>query len=247
MMLLRPEWSARFPELIIAQSSRQGGVSPYPNQALNLGWYTDDERQNVLENRHRFARALGIRPEQLTGGHQVHGNAVKQITEVGECAGYDGFVTDQPDIVLSITIADCTPVLIYDPVRRVCGGAHAGWRGTVVQVARRTLEHMITAYQTQPADCYAWIAAGISRRYFEVSADVAAQFAPHLVDGGYPNDKYRVDLKQANAEQLMDLGVPAQQIDISPACTVADNEHFFSYRKEKGRTGRMLAVIGLLP
>lgn len=239
-----PTWLTNFPRLIAGVSTREGGVSPYPADALNLGLYTDDKQENVLENRRRFAKQLGIEPDQFAGGHQVHGKEVKRVTEAGEYEGYDAFITNRPGIILTVTAADCTPVLIFDPINHACGAAHAGWRGTVAGVVSDTLYSMVSEFGTDPGQCYAYIAPCISLGYFEVSADVAQQFANQFVKKGEAPGKYFVDLKRANADQLIKAGVPAHQIELSELCTVANSDQFFSYRKEGGQTGRMLGVIG---
>lgn len=243
-MFIEPAWAAQFPELIVVQSTRLGGVSPAPYASLNLGWYTEDDAEHVKENRALVATALGVSEKAFAGGHQVHGNQVKTITEAASCTGYDAFVTNKLGVILTVTVADCVPVLIYDPEQKAWGAAHAGWRGTVGGVVTHTLSAMTKNYGTRPADCYAYIGACISRPNFEVSRDVALQFATHLVDGGFPNDKFRVDLKQANREQLLAGGVSSTQIEVTPYCTVTDNDRFFSYRNEGGKTGRMLGIIG---
>jgi len=240
-----PRWAAQFPDLIVAQSERTGGVSPVPFDSLNLGRYTEDDPANVRENRRLFARALGVESGQLSGGRQVHGAEVKRVEKAEECTGFDAFVSNVPGTILTVTVADCVPVLLYDPQRRAWGAAHAGWRGTVAQVVSRTLTALEAQFGSRPADCFAYVGTCISGPNFEVSRDVAEQFAPAFVQGGFANDKYRVDLKAANAAQLLAGGVREGQIEISPYCTVADNERFFSYRKAGGQTGRTLGVIGL--
>lgn len=244
-LLIRPAFADQYPELIIGQTTRLGGNSREPFASLNLGKYTDDDPATVADNYKVLAAELGVDVEGIVGGHQIHGAEVKTVQGPGHHEGYDAFVSDRPGLVLAVTVADCTPIMIYDPVRRVVAAAHAGWRGTVAGVAVATLKRMVDAYGTDPADCHAYLAACIGPGNFEVSVDVAERFAEHRVTGPDDRDKYLVDLKGANADQLVEAGLRREQLEISPYCTVADNDRFFSYRKEGGRTGRMLGVIGL--
>ncbi|NJO86704.1 MAG: laccase domain-containing protein [Lewinella sp.] len=168
----------------MGQSTRQGGVSPPPFTSLNLGWHTEDARENVIENRRRLAQSLGLQPQQLSGGHQVHGALVSHKITATEEEGYDAFICQQPGLILSITVADCVPVLIYDPVQDAWAGAHSGWRGTVAGVVAHTLAALETHFGTQPSDCWAYIGASISYDHFVVGPEVAHQFSPRFVRSG---------------------------------------------------------------
>ncbi len=235
--------------LVMVQSTRHGGVSPAPWASLNLGLHTDDAPERVRENRRRFFEALGIDPATVAGGHQVHGAEVCVVERAGQYDGYDAFVTDRPGLLLSVTVADCVPVLFYDQRTGAAGAAHAGWRGTVAGVAVATLKAMEHHFGTRPADLWVWIGVAIGFDHFEVGEEVARHFAArqgeHLLKkpAAQPG-KWYVDLKAANRVQLEAAGVPPRQIEVAPWCTVAHNADFFSHRKEAGHTGRMLAVVG---
>lgn len=235
-----------FPETIIAaESTRHGGVSPAPYASLNLGLYTPDEDENVTENRKRFFKSLGILPQQVAGAHQVHGDRVCLLEKAGQIEGYDALITQQKNLFLTVTIADCTPVLIYDPVNEVIAAIHAGWRGTASRIVQKTVEKMHSKFHTEPSDCLAYIGTCIDECDFEVDEDVAMHFAKAHQRWDESHQKYFVDLKAANQTQLLALGLAPNQIEVSTYSTVRDNEHFFSHRKEKGKTGRSLAVIGI--
>jgi len=242
----QPTWAPLFSDqLIIAQSTRLGGVSPEPYTSLNLGLHTQDAKEHAIANRSLFCEGLGCTEAQLAGGYQVHGNRVQVVTEAGQVEGYDAFVTNIPNLVLSATIADCTPVLLYDPVRGAVGAVHAGWRGTGAKIATKTVQVMQVNFGTRPADCWAYIGTCIGANDFEVDADVADHFAARHKRFVTKKEKFLVDLKAANRDQLLAAGLLATQIECSPFSTVANNERYFSHRKERGKTGRMLAVIGL--
>lgn len=233
-----------FPELLAAESTRHGGVSPAPYASLNLGTSTADLPTNVTENRARFWKSLGIEAAQVATSHQVHGAEVLIVTQPGRYDGYDALITDQAGILLAVTIADCTPILIFDPVCQAVAAIHAGWRGTVQAIALKTLDAMRREYGTDPADCYAYIGTCIDECSFAVGTEVAEQFPDAHQRFDPATGKYLVDLKKANADQLLSAGVKNDRLQISVNSTVLHNHGYFSYRHEKGQTGRMLACIG---
>ncbi|ODS81290.1 MAG: hypothetical protein ABS46_11880 [Cytophagaceae bacterium SCN 52-12] len=243
--LVRPVIAEKFPGLTMAQSTRYGGISEGLYASLNLGLSTGDEREAVEENRRRFWSALGTSEAHTAGGYQVHGSEIKVVDKPGYYDGHDAFVTDQPDLFLDVTVADCVPVLIFDPVKKAIAAIHAGWRGTVEQITGKTVALLQKAYGTNPADCIAYIGTCIGFDSFEVSAEVAREFAPELQKEAGSPGKHLVDLKEANRRQLLQAGMTDEFIEVSPFCTVADHHRFFSFRKEGGVTGRMLAVIGM--
>lgn len=241
----RPALFSAFPGLIAAESTRRGGVSPPPYASLNLGLNTDDRPEYVIENRRRFLSALGIPPDRLTTSYQVHGNEVLIARQPGHHEGYDALITDHKGIFVAVGTADCTPILVYDPVREAVAAIHAGWRGTAQQVAREALLAMQKEFGTKPGDCHAYIGACIDQDNYEVDGNVARYFDPEHKREDAERGKWFVSLKQANKAQLLELGVPEEQIEVSPYSTWKHNDDYFSHRKENGTTGRMLAVIGL--
>ncbi|MBL7825953.1 MAG: peptidoglycan editing factor PgeF [Saprospiraceae bacterium] len=245
-LLIRPTVFDAFPELKAAQSTRHGGVSPAPYNSLNLGKSTDDDPANVAENRRRFCHAIGFRPEQTAWSKQVHGTEIKRVKEPGGSEGFDAFITNAQGILLCVSIADCTPILIYDAGNKVLGAVHAGWKGAAGKLVRKTLEKMSETFGTQGAQCYAFVGACIDECSFEVGEEVALQFKAPFKRFDPEKGKYFVDLKQDNRQQCLDFGIPASQIEVSPYSTYVHHQHFFSHRKDKGVTGRGMAVIGLM-
>lgn len=121
---------------------------------------------------------------------------------------------------------------------------HAGWKGTAKRIAVKTLMHAAIEFGTTPKDCYVYIGTCIDECSFEVDADVADEFADDFKRWDAEKGKFFINLKKANFQQLLDLGIPESQIEISRNSTVLNNEDYFSYRKEGGKTGRMMVVIG---
>ena len=234
-----------FPHLIMRESRRNGGVSQFPYQSLNLGLNTQDDITAINTNRQIFFDLLNISSDQVVGSLQVHDDLILEATESGYFSGFDAFVTNRKDLFLTIGIADCTPILIFDPIYSSVGAAHAGWKGTAKNIAAKTLLKMQELYGTNPKDCFAFIGTCIDTAHFEVGEEVAEQFDNRFVHYSPNLNRPHIDLKAANYQQLLDVGISAENIEFSEFSTVLDNEHYFSYRKENGQTGRMLAVIGM--
>jgi YfiH family protein len=212
-------------------------VSSQAYQSLNLGIHTDDNPSAIEANLKLFCSDLGISPDDLARSYQVHRSEIWTTSEAGYQTGFDAILTSEQGIYAGVGIADCCPILLADPVLKTAAAIHAGWKGTVAQIVHKTASAMITG-GSNPTDILAYIGPCISLENFEVGDEVAEQFEQKEKRG----DRWHVDLKEANAAQLRDVGI--NQIEISAYCTVANNDVFFSHRSEKGITGRMLAVIG---
>ena len=242
-MVIKPKIFEQFPNVIAAQSTRVGGVSPMP-YGLNLSSHVGDERANVEENRRRFYSAAGIETERmkLVYQHQIHSTNINYVEgDENIVSDSDALMTNNPNVVVAVSIADCTPVLIYDPKTHLTAAIHAGWRGTeqmiTLTAVRRLIEH-----GANPLDLHCFVRASASKERYEVGFDVATMFEKkYLTELG--EGKFLLDVKQANADQLVYAGVPNKQIEICERCTIAD-EDLHSYRRDGKKSGRMLAVIG---
>ena len=240
-----------------AFSTRAGGVSDFPENSLNLAGFGDDSAANIHENRRRF---LALLPGAwtLAAAWQVHGREVCVVrnqeaakqTEQQHC---DALTTSAPALLVGVKTADCVPVLLGDARSRACAAVHAGWRGTAHSIVPRALERMRAEYGTRAEDVHAAIGPAALRCCYEVGREVIETFranfptADELLTPTRPGHAL-IDLHRANLGQLVSAGVPAAQIHAAPLCTICRPDLFFSYRREKklyGRTGRLLAVIGL--
>ena len=242
-------------------STRLGGVSPAPWDSLDLGANRGDSRENVAENFRRFCGALGTDPAAIIKNKQVHSCRVRPVTRADAVADpadpglvqADGLVTDEPGACLTVFSGDCIPILLYDPVRRCIGAAHAGWRGASAGIAARTVEAMTEHFGSDPARILAAIGPGISPCCFETHADVPAAFRAQMgeaaeafiqtLPGG--EGKFRVDLKGANGRWLEQAGVKPEHISICAACTACDLDTFWSHRIQGQARGSMAAMIQL--
>ncbi len=241
-------------------STRYGGVSQGIFASLNLGHARGDSRESVVENYRRFCQATGTDAEKLVFSNQVHRAEIRSCTMADAGKGLyrqrdyeaDGLVTDVPGLPLVIFSADCIPVLLCDPVRRVVGACHCGWRGTALGIARNTVKAMEERYGCDPGDIRAVIGPGISRCCFETREDVPVAMERALGPQAEPaidpleNGKFRVDLKQINGVWLQKAGVPAQQIDISSECTCCRPDKYWTHRRMGQQRGSLAAVIQLI-
>lgn len=218
--------------------TRKGGVSPEPFSSLNFGGSEDDPK-NIAENRRRGLLSAGLNPENVARLNQVHGNVVC-MGQPGNQTG-DALVTKEKNLTLAIGAADCYPILFFDPQNQIIGAAHAGWRGTLARIAKKTIEAM----EQLGADrnfIRAAIGPGISGKNYEVSEEVIQQFS----DAGFPASCWEgrhLDLLAANQFVLQESGIGKSHIWALGRCTTEDD--FFSYRRDKGKTGRMWACIML--
>ena len=244
-----------------AFSTRAGGVSPFPRDALNLAGFDEDSAENIYENRRRFL-ALFEGEWALAACWQVHGAEVRVVRSTddareapgstGESERCDALVTGAPRVLLGVKTADCVPVLLADARNGAVAAVHAGWRGTAAEVVRRALERLGEEYGTRPADVRAAVGPAANGCCYEVGAEVVEAFRQKFSYAGELLAPTReghalIDLQRANRNQLAEAGVAPERIHTLPLCTMCRTDLFFSYRKEKslhGRTGRLLSVIG---
>lgn len=240
------------PGLVHGVFTRHGGVSAPPWDSLNMGGYLGDPLENTYRNRVLAFRALGRDPESVFDVWQVHSAEVicsdAPRPKGGTHQKADAILTDNPAITLFMRFADCVPVLLYDPVRRVVGLAHAGWQGTVKRVVTAAVERMTAEYGTSPADIRAGIGPSIAAHHYEVGPEVVRRVRESFgeaADALLPsfNGSTHFDLWAANRLLLEQAG--AREIEISGLCTACHTEDWYSHRAEKGLTGRFGALIAL--
>ncbi|MED4603632.1 peptidoglycan editing factor PgeF [Paenibacillus validus] len=269
LLALAP-FTRAYPQLSAGFTTRLGGVSRGDFSSLNCGLHVADEPGDVVRNRRLLAEALEFPFDACTYAEQVHGNEIQVVTKAWRGAGNDsrekalqakdGFVTNERGVYLHALFADCVPLYFYDPIRQAVGLAHAGWKGTALQIAKALLETMSAAYGTKPRDVRAAIGPSIGACCYEVDdtvigridralreADEEATVQPAdvLCYEQQPNGKYKLNLQQVNRQIMIKAGILPSHIEITGLCTSCHTDLFFSHRKEGGRTGRMAAWIGL--
>jgi YfiH family protein len=243
-------------------STRLGGTSPMPENSLNLAGFNEDSAENILENRRRF---LKLFPSEnswaLAGCWQVHGSDARFVNNLneakpaedarGDTIYCDAIVSNAAGVLAGVKTADCVPILIGDPATSAFAAVHAGWRGTLAEIATNTLKQMTAKYNSKPEDVHVAIGPAAGSCCYEVGADVIDPFSRSFPDQELFCDTRPghacIDLLKANREQLLMVGVKPEKINIAPLCTMCRTDLFFSYRREKnvqGKVGRLMSVIG---
>jgi hypothetical protein len=241
-------------------STRLGGTSAMPHDALNLAGFNEDTAENIVENRRRFLK-LFAGDWSLAGGWQVHGADVRIVTDAskaqpppyasGDEDRCDAVASKTQNVLAVIKTADCVPILIGDRRTGAFAAVHAGWRGTLASIVSTALARMQQEFGVRAADVRVAIGAAAGACCYEVGSEVIAAFEERFPTGGLFTPTRaghaRIDLLQANRDQLIAIGVAADRIHTSPLCTMCRTDLFFSYRREKsvhGRVGRLMSVIG---
>jgi polyphenol oxidase len=252
-----------------------GFSRPYGGNALNLGFTKDDSKAAVERNRAAFSRELTSGSWPLVTLRQVHSDTIRfvEAPSKSQLVG-DGLLTSTPGLLLAIQTADCLPIILVDSKRRAVGVFHAGWRGTLKRIVEKGVGEMRRRFGSRPRDLKAVIGPGVHGCCYQVGNEVREQFESQFayaaklfreVEERDPvRDKYPMlfltarppghselpkkiflDLVEANRQQLLAAGVPAKSIEASPLCTSCNTDLLFSYRAEKGQTGRMMGAVGI--
>ncbi len=241
--------------LLHAVTTRHGrGETPF-----DLSFVASDSPRQVLADRKLLCDALGVPLSALTVCRQVHGARVAHVdaenrgcgaaspdTAIADC---DAMISNESGAALMVLCADCPVTALWDPRNRALGLAHCGWRGVVGGIVADTIAAMARRFGTKPGDLIACCGPSVGPCCYEVSADVADEFATRFPDGGCVIDdgaRLALDLRAAVRTALMDCGVSPKKIEISGVCTKCHNDEFFSYRAEGEGAGRF-AFVAVVP
>lgn len=238
-------------------TTRHGGLSRPPYNSLNLGFNTQDQHSNVEGNRSLLARAVGSRLERMVTVNQVHGTDLLVIDAPNPEFGHfqrlecDGIVTNQPQVLIGVCVADCYPILLLDPEKRVAAALHAGWKGTAAGICRKGVAAMVEIFGCRPRAIHAAIGPGIEPCCYEVDEPVRSAFMaqgngwePFAQPSATPG-RWGLDLATANRLQLMQAGIPGGQVSMAGQCVSCSGNLYFSYRRDHGETGRQMGFIML--
>lgn len=247
----------------------------YRDGDLNLGFTADDERATVEKNRRLFLREVGAKDWPLVTLKQIHSDRIQRVRSASDkLTPGDGLVTDTAVLLLAIQTADCVPIIIVDPEHGAVGAFHAGWRGTLARIAEKGVGAMRREFGSKPKSLRAALGPAIRACCYTVGEEVRDEFQSQFsyaaelfsesyganpVQKKYPlmfmnqrapghgleGPELRLDLIAANHRQLLDAGLSAENIEASPLCASCRTDLLFSHRAEKGKTGRMMSVIGI--
>jgi len=237
--------------LVNAFCTRRGGASQDEYKSLNMSFREGDEEFRVLQNWDRLATAFAIPMEQFLVVNQVHGDAIFVIKPHGSYfssrdeLNYDAIVTTRANLAICIKTADCVPVSVVDKVKKVIAVVHAGWRGSALGISAKVIELMQNQYRSQPQDILVAIGPSIGRCCYEIDQATADAFRKQnnhelFLQQGKKKDKWMLDLVEANRRQILEAGVPENNIEVSGFCTTCNQDMFFSHRGSGGITGRQI-------
>lgn len=242
-------------------STRIGGVSKEPYNALNLGFHTGDDWETVKENRRVFAESVGVPLNHIVAANQVHGDkiyiadtndrgkgACEQDTVIKET---DALITQDSGVALIAFYADCVPIMFLDPKEKVIAIVHAGWKGTVLKIGQKTVNKMNKEFGCRPENILAAICPSIGPCHYEVDLPVITQ-----VKNNFPTqwekilelkgeERAQLNLWEANRLGLLEAGLLDKHIMVAEICTYCNPELLYSYRYNKGKTGRLAGIIML--
>jgi len=234
----------KFDELIAVFSTRLGGFSKQPYNSLNLGFSTEDIPENVIKNRSKFFNTLNVSEDRTARIIQVHGDNIIVAEKSGNLGIGDGLITDICDIFLCGIYADCASIMVFEPNKRVVGLFHAGWRSISGEIVKKGIKKICRVYNIRPENLLIGISPHIKQCCYVVRKDVAGLFNQKFLIKN-SEERWNLSIENMIVKQLNDVGVKDKNIERSDGCTSCNDEMFFSYRRDKGCTGRMLAVIGI--
>ncbi len=242
-------------------TTKEGGVSKGDFATMNISFTRGDDREAVLENYRRIASIFDVELKDIVCSHQTHTTNIKRVTKEDGGKGVifdrdyenvDGLITNEKNLVLCTMYADCVPLYFVDAKNEAIGLSHSGWKGTAMQMGKRTLEKMAEEFGTEPKDVYAVIGPSICVDCYEVSEDVICQFSKVFSDIEMKeicyqkeNGKYQLDLWKANEIILLNAGVLKENLEVTRLCTHCNSDRMFSHRKTGDKRGNLGAFLSL--
>lgn len=244
-----------------AFSTRIGGVSKGCYESMNLSFDRGDDKDAVMENFQRIASAIGTNCHDMVLSRQTHTANVRVVTEEDKGKGIvrerdytdvDGLVTNVPGICLVTSYADCVPLYFVDPIKKVIGLSHSGWRGTVGKIGKETVRVMKERFGCDPADILAAVGPSICQDCYEVSGDVIEKFKEAFDEKDWDNlfyrknnGKYQLDLWKANESVFRESGICKEHIAVTNVCTHCNSKILYSHRETGDKRGNLCAFLAL--
>jgi hypothetical protein len=245
-------WSD-YSDLKHAFFGRRGGCSDAPFDSLNVSYAVGDEPRCLARNWCDAKVAIEAHKNRVTAMEQVHGCEVIEVTAgTGKLAGKcDSLITTTRGCFLAIQTADCVPIFIIEPDRKIAAAVHAGWRGTVEGIVVKTIGALENRYNVSPGRLQACMGPCIQECCYSVGEDVVNQVESNRPFDDIPlevitqrNGQFYLDLRELNRQQMHDAGIGQGDIHDVGDCTACNTSEYFSHRAENGKTGRQLSLIG---
>ncbi len=240
---------SKFENLNHFSSTRIGGSSSEKLESLNLGYTVNDNPKIVNSNLKLLANTLGFEKKQMVSPKQKHSANIGIVkTEHDIFPDTDALITNIPNLCIFIRTADCVPILLFDPVKKAIAAIHSGWKGTIQEISKLTIDLMQKEFGTNPEHIIAGIGPSIGPEVYEVGSEVIEQFNKSFGDNFCVtpiknSEKGFLDLWKVNKKKLLDSGIPENQIEIAEICTYSNPELFYSARRDGVKTGRLATGI----
>jgi YfiH family protein len=235
----------QFEELICAFSTRHGGHSKGQFTSLNMGNIKNDDNVSVMKNRRLFFKKLGIAENTVVLPDQIHSTNLKIVSSAGIVPKTDALITSNKDLFLGVQTADCFPVFLYVPEKKIIGIVHAGWKGAVQNILTKTIDSLTKIHGVSSSDLYVAIGPGLQKECFEVRSDVFKQFPETFLGTHQDTTKRFLNLSGYLNQQLISKNIPSEQIYQTDDCTKCNYKRYYSYRRDGAKSGRMLGIIGV--
>ena len=248
-----PQWQ-KYAGLLHGFMGRRGGKSVGRYAGLNVSYRVGDDNQVVSQNVCDMKAAIGIHDGKIVSMKQMHGDNLIEVTDktMKEAGEADAMVTAESGIYLGVLTADCVPLLFIAPKQRLAAAVHAGWRGTLLGIASKTVEYLMTRYGVDAGDLEVALGPSIGVCCYDVNNDVATPLMKKwgsltTASIAMKDGKPHINLSRLNRDILRAAGVPGTQLFQIGPCTRCSADDYFSYRGEGGETGRQISVVGWLP
>ncbi|WP_456275572.1 peptidoglycan editing factor PgeF [Bacillus sp. AK128] len=255
-----PNWHKEFPHLTVGFTTKNGGYSNKPFSTFNLGLHVNDLKESVLQNRQRLSEILQFPLTAWVCSEQVHDHHIKKVTKADIGKGIyayeegipntDGVYTNEPNLLITSVYADCVPLYFHAPEKGLIGLAHAGWKGTVKEIANRMIKCWVEDEGVAVEEIQVAIGPSIHQCCYIVDDRVIHEVKKTLTSGDplpykeISKGQYSLDLSNLNKLLLLKAGVLEDKIQLSLRCTSCEEQLFFSHRRDSGKTGRMMSFIG---
>jgi len=239
MKIIKSKIFKKYPEIVFGFSTKIGLQKKAPFY-FNMSKSVTDDELSVEKNRKTFFCKLGLENTKICFQKQIHSSIVTRANQDYQLVESDALYTDKENISLVISSADCVPLFLYDPVKKIIAGIHSGWRGTVQRILEKTIK-TLAVNGTEPCNLIAFIAPCISAKNYEIGEEVANQFDSKYIRNS--KNKLMLDLKSANYDMLVSAGVLDKNIEVSGLCSYEETNLLHSYRREGKISGRAVGVI----
>lgn len=248
MKTISPTLLSSFTEVIALFTSRHGGVSKAPFATANLAFHVGDDPKDVIENHDLLANALGYDRQTLIHMRQIHSDKIIVVDETftfdtpPEC---DALITNRPNIPLMVMSADCTGILIYDPIQKAIGAIHAGRAGALAEILPKTIHAMEQHFGSHREKIHIILGPSIHGCCYEINETIASECETKSYESALrrENGKVFLDVNTILLQQLDTLGIESEKIEVIEQCTSCQHHEYFSYRADAQRTGRIAGVI----